>query len=203
MDPEQQHASDRASQAGAFLFAEGGPLPLRKLGQLVGTDQEELAKALTELAARLEGSGIALVRTDMEAGLAVAPQAAEAVRAASLRDLDREIGDAGLEVLAILLYRGPSTRAEIDYIRGVNTTSTLRTLLMRGLVLRVNNPSDAREYLYRATTELLAHLGVTDIATLPDHARIAGELASFEQRQEPFEANHGGEPDTRNNTPAA
>ena len=61
----------------------------------------------------------------------LSPETSQEIREAYRRELGREIGDAGLEVLSIVLYRGPSTRSEIDYIRGVNTSSTIRTLLSR------------------------------------------------------------------------
>ena len=106
------------------------------------------------------------------------------------KELSREIGEAGLEVLAIVLYRGPSTRSQIDYIRGVNTSSTVRTLLARGLIERASNPNDSREYLYRPTTELLAHLGVSGVTDLPDCATISSELAAFEatRTSSPFDS---------------
>ncbi|OGG69570.1 hypothetical protein A3F27_00415 [Candidatus Kaiserbacteria bacterium RIFCSPHIGHO2_12_FULL_53_13] len=194
----QQQISDVATKAGAFLFAEGGVLSLRKLAQLIGCSQAELVAGLQQLRDRLSQSGVSLIRTDTEAGLSVSPEAADSVEAAYERELGREIGDAGLEVLAILLYRGPSTRAEIDYIRGVNTSSTLRTLLARGLAVRENNPKDAREYLYRCTVELLAHLGVTDVSKLPEYAKITSELASFETAQKSLKTEHGDLDDTRN-----
>jgi len=84
--------------------------------------------------------------------------------------------------LAIVLYRGPSTRAQIDYIRGVNTSWTIRNLLTRGLLERTGNPEDGREYLYRPTVELLAHLGVRDYAELPNREEITAELKAFESR---------------------
>lgn len=194
MEPEKPTA-EMAEKAGGFLLAEGSPMPLRRLVRLVGCSHDELAAALKELSARLAKTGIALITTETEAALVVSPEAASAVREASKKDLERDIGDAGLEVLAILLYRGSSTRTQIDYIRGVNTSTTLRTLLARGLVLRVENPKDAREYLYRPTAELLAHLGVTDIAHLPERDRIASELAAFETRESPFKAEDHGNPD--------
>src|SRR3990167_5790270 len=180
----QQQISDVATKAGAFLFAEGGVLSLRKLAQLIGCSQAELVAGLQQLRDRLSQSGVSLIRTDTEAGLSVSPEAADSVEAAYERELGREIGDAGLEVLAILLYRGPSTRAEIDYIRGVNTSSTLRTLLARGLVLRAENPDYSRQYLYRPTAELLAHLGTADVNNLPDYEKITGELRVFETTKE-------------------
>jgi len=173
----------------ALLFAEGGPLSKKKLMNQLGCTAEELANGLSELSKRYEGGGLALIVSDSEASLAVAQAALETVRTVHERELGNQIGDAGLEVIAILLYRGPSTRARIDYIRGVNTTSTIRNLLARGLIERAGNPDDGREYLYRPTTELLAHLGVREARELPEYDKIASELASFERSQaaqEPF-----------------
>ncbi len=171
-----------AAHAEALLFSEGAALSHRKLASLLEIDEKELPSVLDALENRLHG-GITLVRSGSEIALAVAPIAAEQVQRVKARELDRDIGDAGLEVLAIVLYRGPSTRSEIDYIRGVNTSSTIRTLLLRGLLERAGNPNDGREYVYRPTVELLTHLGVRTIGELPDYATIRDELATFEATQ--------------------
>lgn len=185
--------SDLSKRLEAFLFAEGGSISRKKMCQLLECKPEELQPAVDELAAKLSEGGISLIQSEMEVGLVVAPAAQEALEKAFQKELGRELGDAGLEVLAIVLYRGASTRAQIDYIRGVNSGTTVRTLLARGLLERAGNPEDAREYLYRPTTELLAYLGVTAAQGLPEYATIRGELASFEQSQkktdEPF--SHG------------
>ena len=176
--------ADLATRAEAFLFSEGGSLSRKRLAELLECSAAQLAPALNELSQRLEGRGITLVQTDTEASLAVSRDASHAVQAAFERELGANIGQAGLEVLAIVLYRGPSTRAQIDYIRGVNTSSTLRNLLARGLLERSGNPDDAREYLYRPTSDLLAHLGISRKDELPDYTGITGELSAFEQRRE-------------------
>lgn len=173
-----------AAQAGAFLFTEGEPMAKARLQKLLACTGTELDAALQIVSQRKEGTGMTLIRTDKEVALAVSPSCAPAIRAENEREHEREIGDAGLEVLAILLYRGPSTRSQIDYIRGVNTSTTLRTLLARGLVLRTENPSDSREYLYRPTAELLAHLGAAQIKDLPEYQKITGELSAFEATKE-------------------
>lgn len=189
MDSENQK-SELAAQMEAFLFSEGGPLSVRKLKQILGCTDADLGLAISELSKRQEGSGVALVRTPDEISLVVSQLCAPMILKEKEKELEREIGDAGLEVLAILLYRGPSTRSKIDYIRGVNTSSTLRTLLARGLAQRTGNPDDAREYIYSPTTELLAYLGVTDIKKLPDYAAIASELAAFEVSGEQSESKY-------------
>ena len=170
----------------ALLFSEGGSMTKKRISQLLGIDTTLLKNDLSDLSKSLEGSGLSLVVSDTEAALVVSSEARDAVRSAQEKDLGREIGDAGLEVLAIILYRGPSTRAQIDYIRGVNTSSTVRNLLARGLLERAGNPEDGREYIYRATTDLLAHLGVRNGQELPEYATISSELANFEKTQEPL-----------------
>jgi hypothetical protein len=57
-------------------------------------------------------------------------------------------------------------------------------LLARGLLERAGNPLDGREYIYRPTAELLAHLGVSEGKDLPEYATISSELATFERQQE-------------------
>lgn len=183
--------NDSAARIEAFLFTEGGSLSLRKLGALIKLKEPELKSALAELSTELEGRGLTLTQTDTEVSLAVSPETAPAVRAAYQNELQKDIGDAGLEVLAIILYRGPSTRAQIDYIRGVNTSSTVRNLLARGLVERTGNPEDGREYLYRPTVELLAHLGVRNMKELPEHEKISAEIAAFEAKPQEAQENYG------------
>ena len=172
---------DRATQLEALLFSEGGPLSRKKLSQLLACTTDELDAAVSELSRRKEGSATCVLATAQDVALAVSPEAAPVVREAFERELGKEIGDAGLEVLSVILYRGPSTRAEIDYIRGVNTSWTIRMLAARGLLERIPNPKDAREYLYQPTVELLAHIGVRNAHELPDYAKISSELAAFEE----------------------
>lgn len=184
-----------ADRIEALLFTEGGSLSYKKLGQLLGCTDDELKVGITDLEQKRASTGIAIVKTDTEVALTIAPAAAETIRAAFEREIGREIGDAGLEVLAIILYKGPSTRSQIDYIRGVNTSSTIRALAARGLLERIPNPSDAREYVYRPTTELVAYLGVTEATKLPDYVKITNELAAFEAQQQlnkfgPFDTHH-------------
>jgi len=178
---------DLAARAESFLFSEGGSLTRKKLCRLLNVKDEELRHALAALTKHIDGRGVSLIETDTEVSLVVSPETSEEIKTAYELEFGREIGDAGLEVLAILLYRGASTRSQIDYIRGVNTSSTMRTLLSRVLIERTGNPEDGREFLYRPTVELLAHLGVRTPAELPDYAKISNELAVFEQKSGPFQ----------------
>src|SRR3989344_461313 len=198
-DTEPSMDNSLSNKIEALLFSEGGPLAKKKLTQLLDVDTKDIDGAARLLSASLQGRGLALIESETELALAVQGELKETIEKAYEKDLGREVGDAGLEVLTILLYRGPSTRSQIDYIRGVNTSSTIRTLTARGLIERTANPLDAREYLYRPTTELLAHLGARNAQELPDYAKIASELAAFEREQTgPFEDHAGDTGSTEN-----
>src|SRR3989338_2019092 len=192
-DTEPSMDNSLSNKIEALLFSEGGPLAKKKLTQLLDVDTKDIDGAARLLSASLQGRGLALIESETELALAVQGELKETIEKAYEKELGREIGDAGLEVLSIILYRGPSTRSRIDYIRGVNTSSTIRTLTARGLIERTQNPHDQREYLYRPTAELLAHLGVRNAEELPDYAKIASELAAFEVQSGPFEVEHAGE----------
>lgn len=187
MEPSQNPVANTLL---AFLFAEGGTVTFKRLERLLGVERPIIDQNLALVAERIAASGLSIIQTDTEVTLSVGKGESEALKTQYEKELGREIGDAGLEVLAIVLYRGPSTRSQIDYIRGVNTSSTVRNLLARGLIERTPNPSDSREYLYRPTTELLAHLGATQTTELPEYDIISRELQAFEESQGPF---HGAD----------
>ena len=81
-----------------------------------------------------------------------------------------------MEVLAIIAYRQPISKAEIESIRGVNSQYSLRALFMRGLIEKIPNPSDARGSVYQITTEFLQQLGLTSVADLPDFAELVSKI---------------------------
>lgn len=112
------------------------------------------------------------MRKDNEVMLGTAPELSGLLEEIVKSELSEDIGRAGLETLAIVLYQSPITRAKIDFIRGVNSSFILRNLAVRGLVERVTNPNDSRSYLYKPSFQLLSHLGVTRVEDLPDYNSV-------------------------------
>lgn len=165
------------------LFYRAEPMKISALARFFSVTEEEVRTALTELGGRLENGGLKLITTDTEVELTTAPELADTIEGMRKDELKRDIGKAGAETLAIVLYRGPVSRAEIDRIRGVNSAFILRNLLIRGLVERRDNPKDQRSFLYAGTPELFAHLGVTKRESLPDFARTMDALDAFERAQ--------------------
>ena len=169
-----------ALQIEGLLFALGRPLSRTELSKMIGVESTLVEQALEVLRNRGQHTGIVLVDDGTILELRAAGEATELIERIRKEEYSRDIGKAGLEALAAIIYKGPLSRSEIDFIRGVNSSQTIRTLLMRGLVRRIPNPRDERSFLYEATTEMLAQLGVRGARDLPEYDEVKEKLETLE-----------------------
>ena len=151
----------------ALLFVSGEPIEKKRLALLLDINDHECEMALKAVAASLKGSGTTLIETPTEVELRTSPDAAPIIKKLRESELSRDLGKASLETLAVIAYEAGTTRGEVDWVRGVNSSASLRTLLMRGLIEAREDERDKRRIRYRITTEALAHLGVTRPEELP------------------------------------
>lgn len=179
-------------QIEAILFYQAEPITVKRLSQLTKRTEEETRSALTVLGDALLSSGLRLLQNNDEVTLGTTPEASAIIEAITKEELNRELSKASLETLAIVLYKGPVTRAEIDYIRGVNSTFILRNLLIRGLIEKIENPKDQRSFLYRSTLALLEYMGVANVSELPEYSETLAALDAFAQTK--TEAKEADEP---------
>ncbi len=166
-----------AAQIEGVLFFRATPVKLAQLAQLFDVEVATIEAALNELVVSLQGHGIAVLRTETEVQLATAPALDARIEGMRRDELKRDIGKAGAETLAIVLYRGPISRAEIDRIRGVNSGFILRNLMVRGLIDRT---TEGRGHTFTITPTLLAHLGIGHKTELPNYAAVLDQLERFE-----------------------
>jgi len=139
---------------------------------------DDLTVALTALSTRLESGAIRLLETETEVQLVTAPALAPFIDEMQKADLKHDIGKAGAETLAIILYQGSVSRAEIDRIRGVNSSFILRNLLIRGLIERTS-AKVGNGFNFSITPALLSQLGVLNTQSLTDFANITNTLETF------------------------
>ena len=168
------------AQIEAILFRQAEPMSQAELARVLGRSQAEVLEALAKLQHTLssQNRGVILVQKDDELALGTHPDASALLEKLAKEALSRDLGKASLETLTTVLYRGPISRADLDYIRGVNSSFILRHLMIRGLVERVPNPADARSFLYRPTFELLQHLGLSQVSDLPDYDELKEKLSN-------------------------
>lgn len=167
-----------------LLFYKSAPQKKSVVMRLFGISEEELRGAILTLQDRLKTGATRLVETDEELTLMTAPELAPVIEALRKSELKADIGKAGAETLAIILYQEPISRSEIDRIRGVNSSFILRNLLVRGLVNRIHNKTKNR-FEFTISPQLLAHLGVSNKHELPDFARVRDTLERFEANLQP------------------
>jgi len=154
----------------ALLFASDAPLDLARLAEVLEIDMDEARVAVEALRAACEtpGRGIALVEIAGGVRLVTRPElAAVLLRLQRLR-LKSRLSRAALETLAIVAYRQPISRPEIEQLRGVGAESVLAHLLERRLVRVVGRKAvPGRPMLYGTTREFLEHFGLRDLGDLP------------------------------------
>lgn len=166
----------------AVLFHQGEPVTRAYLGTLLEVSLEDLDIAVSVLTETLAPRGIRLLSVGDQLELITAPEVSDIITKTRKQELVRDLGKAGAETLSVVLYRGPVARSEVEYIRGVNCTFVLRNLLIRGLVERIPNPTNARSILYQATPKLLTYLGVARVEDLPGYTDIQTQITAFEQQ---------------------
>ncbi len=178
-----------SSQIEAVLFYKAEPLSVKRIGQIFKKDDDEVKKALIELSHDLEGRGLTLVQWEDEYTLGTSKEVSGIIENLTKEELVKDLGKAGLETLSIILYQGPLSRSEIDYIRGVNSQFILRNLLIRGLIDKVENPKDQRSFLYKPTLELISYLGLSKITDLPDYENVKRDIENFKNETDSKENN--------------
>lgn len=165
----------------ALLFASPEPLPRERLAVLLPElSPEALAAALTALGARYASPQSGLMLEEVAGGfrLATRPEVAETVARLAIVRPSR-LSRPALETLAIIAYRQPITKAEVEAVRGVGIDGVLKTLGERGLVRILGRKRDpGRPMLYGTTPAFLEYFGFRELSDLPTLAEIEALVAS-------------------------
>ena len=163
----------------AILFYKGEPVKISFLAQTLKESENNIYEGLEVLEQELVGRGVQLIRNGDEVTLGTTRVMGSLIEELVKEELSKDLGKAGLETLAIVLYRGPVARSEVNYIRGVNSNYILRSLLVRGLIEK-DESSSARSTVYRPTFELLSYMGVSKVEDLPEYENSRKVVETFE-----------------------
>ncbi len=153
----------------ALLFVAEGPLPLGRLREVLECEEAAIREALEGLRAEYAGRSGGLQIVEVAGGfqLVTRPEQGAWVRRL-LQSKPIRLSRRALETLAIVAYKQPVTRAEIEEIRGVDAGAVLKTLLERRLIRIVGRMDAAgRPLIYGTTPAFLQHFGLKDLTELP------------------------------------
>ncbi len=157
----------------AILFATSEPQSFASLAARLSVTKDEIAQSLAELATTLEGHGISVIMHNETATLATTSSQSTLIESIRKEELMKELSKASAETLAIVCYHPGATKAEIEFIRGVNASYSLRALQIRGLI---ESKQLGRSTSYHPTIESLEHFGAHAVTELPNYAETKQKI---------------------------
>lgn len=179
------------AQIESLLFWKGKEIRISELKKVFKKTEAEIVEALRDLNIKLQNRGLILMVNNDRVSLTTHTEMGQLLESLHKEEIDKSLSKATLETLAIVMYRAPVKRSEIDYIRGVNSSTILRTLAIRGLIEKTGDPENERIWLYRPTSDLLRLLGIVSIEQLPNYETLVAEIAELLDVQDEQEESKG------------
>ena len=185
----------------ALLFASVDPVPAGKLAQAAGLEEEEVLASIGGLNAQYERENRAFRIMEISSGyqFRTLPELSEFLKGLARQIAAHRLSHASLETLAIVAYRQPISRVEIEKIRGVSASGVLKNLLEKKLITVCGRAQVlGRPLLYGTTADFLRYFGLADLSHLPRESELQVILSEQEGRTdaqaEPGEEDNGGPP---------
>lgn len=165
----------------ALLFSYGEPMGIPLMAKMLKVKEEEISTTLEILKEKLTDleRGLTLIKTGNSFALATKPELKEVVAAIVTDELKEELTPAALETLSLVAYLGPIARTDLDYIRGVNSSFSLRALSLRGLVERDTTKGIPH---YHLTADSLSHLNLSKPEDLPNYEEFRQVFMDWQDR---------------------
>jgi segregation and condensation protein B len=152
----------------SLLFVADEPVTVARLAQALEVNADAVEAALHELSADGANRGVRLQRKGDRVQLATRPEAAAHIERFLGLETSARLSQAALETLAIIAYRQPCTRAQIEAVRGVNCDSVLKNLLTKGLIEEIGRLETVGHPIqYSTTFAFLQHFGLKSLDDLP------------------------------------
>ena len=174
MDGEQDNGNERQQNLSvkalieSLLFVADEPVRLDHLATALQVSLDQVEGALCDLGTEYEQRGLRLQRKGKRVQMVTAPEAADPVRRFLGLELGGRLSPAALETLAIIAYRQPVTRVQIEAVRGVGSDSVLRTLINHGLIEEQGRLEQVgRPIIYGTAFEFLQQFGLSSLDQLP------------------------------------
>jgi segregation and condensation protein B len=167
----------------ALLFIAERPLTSAEMGELAGVPALQAEAALAGLSERLadDSRGIRLQRHDVAWQLVTAPEVGARLAAYAAREEGR-LSPAALEALAVVAYRQPCTRGDVERVRGVDSDYVIRSLMHRRLVVEIGRrDTPGRPVLFGTTFTFLERFGLTSLDDLPPLSSDAAQLTALSE----------------------
>ncbi|MBQ2941177.1 MAG: SMC-Scp complex subunit ScpB [Clostridia bacterium] len=175
---------ERLAAFEAILFASGESVPKDAIAESLEITEEEVEELYVKLSEKYKDSGIAVIKLDTDYQLTTKKEYYEYVRRVTEPKRNTPLSNAALEALSIIAYKQPVTRSQVDYIRGVDSSSSMSRLINCGLIEAIGvSDAPGRPSLYATTKEFLRVFGLESLEDLPDIGMLEREIELEESDQ--------------------
>ena len=152
----------------SLLFVAEGPVSIAQIAAALNTSPKQIKRALLDLESLYQDRGLQIQNLRGRVQLTTNPKAASSIEQFLGLESQQRLTSAALETLAIIAYRQPVTRPQIDGIRGVNSDSVIKNLIFKGLIEDIGrSEGPGRPILYGTTSSFLQHFGISSLKELP------------------------------------
>lgn len=168
----------------AILFTAPGPVGLSRLSEILSTTEKEVSRSINILTEHYKNfHGFRIQKLNNSFQLITAPEYGEIIQKFLGLEMTSRLTQASLEALAIIAYKQPTTRPEIEAIRGVNSDGVIKSLLSKGLIEELGRSDGVgRPIFYGVTSEFMQVFGLESLDQLP--TIDFDDLANKENQQE-------------------
>lgn len=165
----------------SLIFINQEPISIKKLAKVLEIKKEEVEKLVDELINELKqyNRGVRILKKEDMLQMVTAKENSNYVQKLIKSSLTEDLSQAAIETLTAIAYFGPLTRHEIENLRGVNCIFILRSLLIRGLIERQENPRYRSSYIYKVSFDFLKKLGLEKIEDLPYYEKFRKYKEAF------------------------
>ncbi|XLQ19938.1 MAG: SMC-Scp complex subunit ScpB [Candidatus Moraniibacteriota bacterium] len=162
----------------SLLFMYGREITFDKIGELLELTDEDVKSAVDNLKEEYESRkscGMRILSHDDEIQMVTNPESSKIIEQITKKELEGPLTPVAMEVLAIIAYRGPINKIDVEAIRGVNCAFTIRNLKRRGLIEQSKNEENKRLQKYQTTIDFLRVLGVESVNELPEFEELSND----------------------------
>lgn len=171
-----EHNTNTKQNIESILLFKGQAITYKEISKLLDIETQEIIKYIRELTLEYKEKGIQIVSNENECELVTSAANSEIISKMQKQEIESELSNASLETFSIILYMAPIARSMVDFIRGVNSQFTIRTLLIKGLI---EKDQESKIPMYKVTLDTTKFLGLNTLDELPNFKEIRQEIAQF------------------------
>jgi len=159
-----------------ILLYEGGSMKKEDLAKFLNIDKKEIEENISEMENLLSNLKLKLIKNQTSLEISLSDEINSLINKNKIEELKTELSESALQTLAVVIYRNKATKAEIDFVRGVDSGRSIKNLLTRGIIEKLEEKN--KKY-YIPTTETLRYLNIENIENIQDYQEISQKLKTL------------------------